>query len=577
LAAQADEAAPPTDTVPAAEPTPEERKAARAAYMEQVKSGKFYITGLSWQEQELAKREYDASLPFAERTLYRTRHMYRGWQLEPVEVQAGNFAVTRSNYGYRVLNSPELGAVDVDFDFGAGISERHVPFQQMEALANIRDWVAAHPEQSWRVYRTAAGLRMIRTDAPQPLDEGFDAVTNAIDGADLLYGNLCEEQLAFRLRISPKVARIGADYPGWSPYDYENGGWLKGDEPTQAHILAYETKAQQYKVAQLIGVVGSGQVHPDLVAVLKYHDDQCRVESSLPMETPEPLEYFDVVSMGELIAFNGAYRPEGMAPEEVWRSLGEEQTLLRALDSDCFRNKVIFGGRRLDRLFHKWNRDEAAAKNYRTIDDVYDAALPKYKEGAARYTWVEDHWASSIQELQQWPEDSRYWTLDNPGEGNDTRSAIIRFLPSADNQRFVTKDTVGIIKHCVSNILVLKNPVHPENEGKVFLFRFDASIWGKIHDVGAPPPEFADIVPGDVFDWITGCNFKLRAFRYLGSVNLDKSGFDDPTPVGDDAFIADLRTKVYPLGASDPDPYAEPPTTKGIRVRSVENLHRYFS
>src|SRR6516225_4867606 len=58
-----------------------------------------------------------SNTPFLELKEWRTRHMYRGWTLEPVELQhepvAGSspFAITRSNYGYRVLNSPDLGII----------------------------------------------------------------------------------------------------------------------------------------------------------------------------------------------------------------------------------------------------------------------------------------------------------------------------------------------------------------------------------------------------------------------------------------------------------------------------------
>src|ERR1039457_2179867 len=224
--------------------------------------GQIQHVSMSRAEREQLERARENALPFAERAGSRKRHMYRGWQLEPVELQADNFAITRSNYGYRVLNSPDLGIIDVDFDFGAGISEMHMAVQRMEAITNIRDWVAAHPEQSWRVYRTAAGLRMIRTAAPQPLDETYDAVRDAITEADRLYCDLCKEQNAFRARISPKVNQIGADYPGWSPYAYPEGFW--DHSPTQEEILAYDMKARQYKVAELIEVVGSGAVHQQL-------------------------------------------------------------------------------------------------------------------------------------------------------------------------------------------------------------------------------------------------------------------------------------------------------------------------
>lgn len=423
---------PASDTVP--DNFDAERKAARAGYLDELRKDVQKMRR-SWEEQERKKREYDASLPFAERTLYRTRHMYLGWQLEPVEVQAENFAITRSNYGYRVLNSPEIGIIDVDFagDCG-GISVMHVTAQQKEAIANLRDWVASHPEQSWRIYRTAAGLRMIRTDAPQPLDESYDGVRDAIVDADRLYCDLCKEQNAFRARISPKVHRIGADYPGWSPYAYPEGFW--DHSPTQEEILAYEMKAAQYKVAELIEVVGAGDVHPALVSVLDCHDKSCHVESTLPMETPAASEYESVSGIAELVAFNAAYRPEGMAPDTVWASLsGDLQDTLRFFGSKSNAQKAIAFCKRLDELAQKWDSTE----HYQTFDTLYSAAFAKYKEDAKRYQGEDGHWVTPdpSTHVSDYPVDPRYWYLgmrSNVGPGGQvvsSGSAIIRFLPSS--------------------------------------------------------------------------------------------------------------------------------------------------
>jgi len=507
------------------------------------------------RELEEQERARENALPFNERTTWRKRHMYRGWQLEPVIEQHADaaglsaFAITRSNYGYRVLNTPDLGIVDVDFDLGAGISKMHVHAQQKEAIANIRDWVAAHPEQSWRVYRTAAGLRMIRTDAPQPLDETYDAVRDAITEADRLYCDLCKEQNAFRARISPKVDRIGADYPGWSPYAYPEGFW--DHSPTQEEILAYEMTARQYKVAELIEVVGSGAVHQQLGWTLRYHDDVCGVESALPMEQLLADDYIQLSAIAELVAFNDVYRPQGMAPDAVWDSLDNEtRQNLRTLRRH--RDEVIAACKRLDRLFTKW---DSGAESYTDFDGSYQVAFAKYKEDAKRYVWVPSpgdvvygyrtggHWQSL--EGSVFPHDPRYWQLENP-TASATTSAVIRFLPSRDNQRYVQKQRSGVMKYYVSNILVVNDPRYPANNGKVFLFRYGHTIDQKITDMIAPAPQF-DWPHVDVFDMKTGANFKLRACLIDGAVNLDKSSFDNSTPVGADAVVADLLTRMYSL------------------------------
>jgi hypothetical protein len=84
----------------------------------------------------------------------------------------------------------------------------------------------------------------------------------------------------------------------------------------------------------------------------------------------------------------------------------------------------------------------------------------------------------------------------------------------------------------------------------VFLFRYGNTIQQKIKEVTDPPPEFAEMTPGDPWDMKTGANFKLRAFACAeinATMNLAKSTFDTPSEVGDDTVIGDLLTRVYAL------------------------------
>lgn len=61
----------------------------------------------------------------------------------------------------------------------------------------------------------------------------------------------------------------------------------------------------------------------------------------------------------------------------------------------------------------------------------------------------------------------------------------------------------------VSNILVVKDPAHPENEGKVFLYKFGKKIFDKIN--AAMNPEFADEEKFNPYDIEFGADFKLKA------------------------------------------------------------------
>ena len=75
----------------------------------------------------------------------------------------------------------------------------------------------------------------------------------------------------------------------------------------------------------------------------------------------------------------------------------------------------------------------------------------------------------------------------------------------------------------MSNIYVVKDPANPENEGKVFLFKYGKKIFDKISE--AMQPEFEDESPIDPFDFWGGANFKLKAKNVAGYRNYDSSEF----------------------------------------------------
>ena len=92
----------------------------------------------------------------------------------------------------------------------------------------------------------------------------------------------------------------------------------------------------------------------------------------------------------------------------------------------------------------------------------------------------------------------------------------------------------------ISNIYVVKDPDHPENEGKVFLYSYGKKIFDKIKDIAYP--EFDDETPIDPFDLWEGANFKLKIRKVDGYRNYDKSEFDSPSALKDDD---DELEKIY--------------------------------
>ena len=83
-----------------------------------------------------------------------------------------------------------------------------------------------------------------------------------------------------------------------------------------------------------------------------------------------------------------------------------------------------------------------------------------------------------------------------------------------------------------SNIYVVSDAKHPENEGKVFLYRYGKKIFDKVME--AMQPEFEDEKAINPFDFWQGANFKLKIRKVDGYWNYDKSEFDASSPLLDD-------------------------------------------
>ena len=188
-------------------------------------------------------------------------------------------------------------------------------------------------------------------------------------------------------------------------------------------------------------------------------------------------------------------------------------------------------------------------------------------------------------------DDSRFWKpeLDKTGNGY----AVIRFLPAVENEELPwarvwshafqgpggwyienslttlgQKDPVGEENSRLwntgseadkeiarkrkrklsyfTNIFVVSDPAHPENEGKVFLYKFGKKIFDKITE--AMKPEFADEQAINPFDFWAGANFKLKIRKVDGYWNYDKSEFENSSKINeDDDYIESLWKKQYSL------------------------------
>lgn len=98
----------------------------------------------------------------------------------------------------------------------------------------------------------------------------------------------------------------------------------------------------------------------------------------------------------------------------------------------------------------------------------------------------------------------------------------------------------------ISNILVIKDSANPQNEGKVFLFKYGKKIFEKLTDVMNPVVEGDE--PINPFDPWEGANFRLVIRKVDGYRNYDKSSFDKQTPIADsDEEIEAIWKKTHSL------------------------------
>ncbi len=201
---------------------------------------------------------------------------------------------------------------------------------------------------------------------------------------------------------------------------------------------------------------------------------------------------------------------------------------------------------------------------------------------------VNDKVDKKIEELNSNPfQDDRFWELNVDQAGNG--SAVLRFLPSPgdevpfvqifehkfkgpggwymemclttpratgksqgqcpvcsdntelwnsgipDNKTIVsgdqTNNTPGRKRKLsyISNVLVVKDPKKPENNGKVFLFRYGAQIYELLQ--AARTPQIEDEVAINPFDMFEGANFNLIAKLDKGFRSYKSSKFSAPSQV----------------------------------------------
>jgi hypothetical protein len=133
--------------------------------------------------------------------------------------------------------------------------------------------------------------------------------------------------------------------------------------------------------------------------------------------------------------------------------------------------------------------------------------------------WVQV-WSHAFQSNGKWMIDNCLTTLGQNCPVCEANRELWN-TGSKDNQNIV-RDRKRKLSY-YSNIYVVKDPANPDNEGRVFLYKFGKKIFDKI--MASMQPEFDDEEPINPFDFWKGANFKLKLVKKDGYWNYDKSEF----------------------------------------------------
>lgn len=217
-----------------------------------------------------------------------TRYAYgeRALREERVRVLGGDGTaeaiVTRNRYGALVLNAARVPFIDVDAApapkklFGLFGGKGAAPDA---ALDRIREACRRHALQSFRVYRTKAGYRVLATD--MTLDPKADSTRTLLQGfgADPSFILLCRQQESFRARLTPKPWRCGCRVPP--------GAFPREDPAARdafdAWLREYEQRAAGYATCQFVESIGPGRQNDETRAIVIEHDRTTKAESGLPL------------------------------------------------------------------------------------------------------------------------------------------------------------------------------------------------------------------------------------------------------------------------------------------------------
>ena len=226
------------------------------------------------------------------------------------------------------------------------------------------------------------------------------------------------------------------------------------------------------------------------------------------------------------------YRYTLMSFSNLKKKSGKFQNLTKEIE------KMTSGGRKVDERFWKPAVDKAG-NGFAVI-----RFLPETEGVDVPWAQV---WSHAFQGPGGWYIENSLTTLGQKDPVSALNSSLWNSGAESD------KDTARKQKRKLSyysNIQVIKDPINPENEGRVFLYKYGKRIFDKIMAKMQPNENDYDPEPAfNPFDLWKGADFKLKIKQVAGFWNYDDSVFTTPGVLGgyDDAKLEEVYNQAYDL------------------------------
>ena len=183
--------------------------------------------------------------------------------------------------------------------------------------------------------------------------------------------------------------------------------------------------------------------------------------------------------------------------------------------------KMSSGGKKVDERFWKPQVDKAG-NGFAVI-----RFLPE-SEGA-ELPWAQV-WSHAFQGPGGWFIENSLTTLGQKDPVSALNSSL--WNSGIESDKDIARKQKRKLSY-YSNIYVVKDPLNPENEGKVFLYKYGKRIFDKIMAKMQPNENDYDPEPAfNPFDLWKGADFKLKIKQVAGYWNYDDSTFTSPQTLG---------------------------------------------